>query len=218
MTALRLLTSHGLTKPPAGGGSLAYVGAAAAGPASPGAGALSVSKPSGVAAGDTLILLVARRANSTSPAPTPSGGWTLLDSITAGNARAWLYKRTVAASEPSSYSIAAGGWLAAIVTAFTGVTIVTPSSVATSRVAPSLSAGSLPTILYGGWVNAANSLPPSWSAPSGMTLAADTGSDSNIQASAAYEALAATGATGTRTPSSSAPTGAFATWSVLLEG
>lgn len=217
MNALGLLTQFGVTKPAGGGGgSLAYVSAAAAGPVA--LADLSVSKPSGVAAGDTLILLVARRANPTSPAPTPSGGWTLLDSNTVSNARAWLYKRTVAASEPSSYSIAGGGWLAAIVTAFTGVTNVTPSSVATTRVAPSLSAGSLPTILYGGWVNAAYSSPPSWSEPSGMTLAADTGSNSYIQASAAYEALAATGATGTRTPSSSAPSGAFATWSVLLEG
>jgi len=215
MSGLGMLTHFGLTPRSATpSGDLEFISATKAGPDafSP----LSLARPPGVSPGDTLILIVGRRANSTTPI---ADGWTLLGSrVTASNARSWVYQRTVAASEPDSYTIAVGGFTAAVVVAIRGVTSVELAPSSSTRVAPSMLADSLPALLIGGWVSAWDSKPPAWLPPAGMTLAADTGVSSFVQVSVAYAALESTGETGERTPASGSPGGAYVTWSLLAYG
>jgi len=214
MSGLGMLTRFGLTPRSATpSGDLEFISATKAGPNA--FGPFSLARPPGVSPGDTLILIVGRRFDSTTPI---ADGWTLLGSVTYGTARSWVYQRTVAASEPDSYTIAAGGWKAAVVIAIRGVTSVELAPLSSTRVAPSMLAESLPAILIGGWVNAADSTPPAWLPPAGMTLAADTGANANVQVSVAYAALESTGETGARTPASGSPGGAYATWSLLAYG
>lgn len=178
-----------------------------------GSGSLAVNRPGGVVSGDLLLMVVGRRANGTSPGLS---GWTLdATGSGAGNARSWFYSKVAGPSEPASYTVASGGHVGAALVAIRGATGHTVSTVSTSRVAPGQTAAALPAILLYASANAPNTTPPAWSPPTGMTTAGDDG-DSSLHMSAALEALAATGSTGTRTPASSAPTGAFNTWSALV--
>lgn len=214
MSGLGLLRAYGLTAPNAPSGDLAYVSASKVG-AAPAWSDLHVARPSGVKSGDTLILVVGRRANSASPITT---GWTQLGVANRANARSWIYSRIATNDEPDDYPInaASGATSAAIVIAIRGATSVVLAPASTTQTAPSILAESVPAILMCGWINAPYTQPPAWLPPTGMFLAADTGANAALQVSAAAEILTAAGNTGTRKPIAGGDFGSdFVSWSLI---
>jgi hypothetical protein len=158
----------------------------------------SIDKPTGTEEHDLMVLFVVRRANNTVPNPG-GGGWTLIESrtgIAAGDTRIWLYEKTAGDSEPSSYSIAAGGhWAASIVT-LRGAAIA-EYDIEDGMTANGGTAATLPALLLVFWANASGTT-TEMTEPESMTQLEEVG-DVSVRLTVAYEDLESTGATGTRT-------------------
>lgn len=91
-----------------------------------GTGTLTISTPTGVAAGDVMLAQVGQRSGSTFTAPA---GWTLVRSDTlAGQIVSALYWRVVTTTEPTSHSWTSpsGGQSAGGIVAYRGVNTTNP--------------------------------------------------------------------------------------------
>lgn len=177
--------------------------------------AVPVNVPVGTQDGDFMLAFVARRASSTLPNLATSG-WTLLGSSTSGDTRSWAYTKT-ASSEPASYSIASGSHAAgAIVTIRPSLAPSVADSGMTSgtdEVAPSVDAAAAGDILVCFWADGSGTV-NSITEDATMTPL-ETAGDTSLRICLAYEELAASGATGTRTATSD-NTGDFDSWSVVV--
>ncbi len=183
-------------------------------PASSGVTSVTLNTPAGVTANDVLIANLAVRGGSGVTLGTPPPGWTLVNRTNSGTAVAQaVYVRTVAASEPASYTwtFTPGDRAAAAIVAFRGVSTTTPidvsagqatSPAATAIVAPSVTTTVANTMLVGLYSIAQGG--EAFTAPGGMTERFDisTGAGPNGVTIAAATATQATiGASGPRTAS-----------------
>ena len=170
----------------------------------------TVSKPTGTAEGDLLILQV---VNSTVATITPPAGFTLIPGaeITSAPVHA-LYWKVAGASEPASYDVGhtSGVCALGIVAMYsdTGDEIAldqiatSVDSVSdTNYVAAGVTVGNAPALLAT-WFGLPSGSP--LTPPAGMTEVYDASSSPRIQLST--QAIASTGATGTRTATGSSNT------------
>jgi putative Ig domain-containing protein len=172
---------------------------------------VTVSRPSGVAAGDLLLAAIDVRHAPTITAPA---GWTAIRTDTNGTTmRQAVYSRIATASEPSSYrwTFSSKQIAAAVIVAYRGAattSTVQSSSGRTNASSTSIVANGVTTstsnaLLFGIFGGAGD---PSVYAPSGMIEAdeADQRSGSTkIVLEVADAILPAAGATGTRTATAS---------------
>jgi len=122
--------------------AITQVGSATAGSVNNGS-SFSISKPTGVASGDVLILAITQNENT--PTPVPTYGFTLIREVTAGETTntwsAHIYYRVAGGSEPSSYTVSHNGDTSApfagVLSAWRGVDTAAPINVS----AESASAG-----------------------------------------------------------------------------
>jgi hypothetical protein len=183
---------------------------AASGSAGWGANPITVTKPTGTVSGDTLLAFVL--IDTWGGLASAPSGWTLDPNnaypITCGSTAVRVYRRIAGGSEPGSYAWTLNGGTMGmvIIQCFSGRDGTNPwdaslgqnnASGPGNTVAPSISPANTNCDLAGFFFkqNGAN---PSHSPPTGMTESHDTGV-LTIGASACYEVLTASGATGTRT-------------------
>lgn len=178
------------------------------------ASTIVVTVPTGTIDGDVLVMGVSARGNLAGSAVTTPSGWTLRGTpIQTGNGVAdqslYMFTR-VASSEPASYTVTVGSTtrIMAAMLAYSGVDNTTPFDVASgnsgassaSAVAPTLSAAATGEMLVEFFASVSNS---TWTAPTGSTERVDISVGSVTSFEAADELLSASGATGTRTATSS---------------
>ena len=176
----------------------------------------TVSKPSGVVAGD--VLLAALEVCADPVVVTPPAGWTLVHNQPSGQGtadafHAIVYKHVATASEPSEYTfdVPSGAYTSVEIAAYSGVTAVESSAGAsatgTSITAPSLTTSQANELLVVFYVDFAYG---PWSTASDLTLRSDFDSNSLQDA-----LIPAAGPTGTRTATNTH--GALAAVSLTLK-
>jgi hypothetical protein len=181
----------------------------------------SITKPTGTAEGDLLLLHVRTQSDVT---PTAPSGFTLItNGSISGTSGIYVYSKVAGASEPANYTVtfASGTVRLGMMALYsdTGSTIELDASANQSNVssstytAPSVTttvANTLLTVFI--TVNLAGTI----TAGSGLTKRYDTGGTSSLFG--ATEAIAAAGATGTRTAAGGAATSRAVTaaWKELL--
>jgi hypothetical protein len=191
----------------------------------------TVAKPASVVAGDLLVLVYAADDGNISAMTLPAG-FTEISATTNGVGLGHLKigTKTATASEPTSYTVGATAGASYRVDMFSVqdadvavapvvATVQTPSS-STTHTAPSVTAAgpndllmSIASVEY-----AVNSSTVSWTAPSGMTEMTDS-TDGWITTTVARQALASSGATGTRTFSlANSPSAQAITASLTIRG
>jgi hypothetical protein len=189
----------------------------------PGAGASSaqisatVTKPAGTVSGDLMIVLVFSDTDANASFLTAPSGWSqsgTTKSVTnVGQSK--VFTKVAGGAEPSTYSFGADDFSSGVFIAITvtGQDTTTPVNVAptwnssttagqSSQVAPAISPTVANCLLICGW-SSANSTTASYTPASGMTEMQDSWSGWQF-ASADYQALTATGTTGTRTATGTA--------------
>jgi probable HAF family extracellular repeat protein len=176
----------------------------------------TVSKPSGVVAGD--LLLAALEVCADPVTVIPPAGWTLVRNQPSGQGteeafHAIVYKHVATANEPSEYTfdVPSGVYTSVEIAAYTGVSTVESSAGAsntgTSITAPSLTTSQANELLVVFYVDYAYG---PWTTSSGLTLRSDFDSNSLQDA-----LVPAAGPTGTHTASNSY--GALAAISIALK-
>jgi RHS repeat-associated protein len=172
---------------------------------------LTIAAPTGTAADDVLLAVIATRTNPTITAPV---GWALVRSDNDSTAfRQSIYVRTAGASEPGSYIWSFSGPVTSAVGGMVGYSGLDPLSPidahggqvagGTSVTAPSITTTVDDTILVGFFGDENDS---TYTPPAGMTERFDVlagGSSSQSSVSAADAVQAAAGATGTKVATSS---------------
>jgi len=89
---------------------------------------LSITKPTGTAAGDVLLAHLINR-NNVAAVATPPAGWTLLRSDqSASQIKSWVFYKVATASEPTSYAFAIdlASYMAGSISAFSGADTANP--------------------------------------------------------------------------------------------
>lgn len=201
---------------------------------------LSVTKPSGVVANDTLVAFVDVKGQRTLSTPS---GWTAVRAAEASgsaNSDAKLYSfwKTAGSSEPASYTFTQdnGGDIAAVIFAFTGCDTVAPVDVSgganaltgSTITAPSVTTTGANRMLVCGFAfnpGQTNTTTYSISPPAGMTepTNGDTASKgngsqvNNATVEGAYVAVAGAGATGAKVASLDTGNGQHAGVAVALK-
>jgi hypothetical protein len=191
--------------------SITFRSAASAGAPS-GTLTLTISKPSGTAAGDVMVAGIAVRPSTATI--TPPSGWTLVRRIDNSNSNSnslAIYTKVAGGSEPASYNwtfSTSTGSVGGILT-FSGVNTATPVDVENgqntanglSHASPDVTTTVANTMLvtFHGFSSAAT-----WTPPTGMNEAVDVASitvpsASGISLEGNYVAQAAAGATGAKT-------------------
>lgn len=136
--------------------------------AEPTGGQLAISYPSGIAAGDLLVLW----SSTHNSVPTPSG-WILLQSDTDWSYH-YMWYRIATGAESGSLSVSVGSSQSVLgMVRVTGHDIDLPieaSGKTPTGAAPSLASGGEDRLLLAAVTSRADTNPPSWSAPPGMTL------------------------------------------------
>lgn len=179
----------------------------------------SVPRPS-VSSGDLMILAVIGAYGDATI--TPPSGWTALASIDQGSAfehELRLYWKIAGGSEASTYTVAIGGqgggnnFGYGLIWTYTGHDATTPiqvsatqrnTSSSTSATCPSVTTTSADTTLVCVYVSGNNSVSNTWTPPSGMTERQDGGANpTGFVVGVADLAVASSGATGTKTATSS---------------
>src|SRR4029079_14172748 len=85
---------------------------------------ITINKPTGVVAGDVMIVNIEMEGGSTFPSPTPAGSWTNVTTPTTfGSRRMALLYKVATVSEPTSYTFTWTGstHAAGAIVAFAGV-------------------------------------------------------------------------------------------------
>lgn len=206
MNALGLLTRFGLTKPPAGGGGGGVTFVAADATPSSGSTQFPIPVPAGAGAGDLLLAVVAMSATN---ALTLAAGWTQILSAGSTGYRVFIAWRVLTGSEGSSVNLTTNFVNTTWVTsgaAYSGAnaTPITDSDSATwtlfaaTGTAPSVTGDDGGMLVSGAVLSRAN--PPILGADAGMNERIGEYSG-QVNLLVADEALAADGATGTRTHS-----------------
>lgn len=177
---------------------------------------MSVAKPAGTTAGDLLLLFVLTRNSLPSASGPDGGGWTselkigvlansIDDPFSSGNEVAQLWSKVAGGAEPGSYTldISDDGTDGCVVhlAVLRGVTTVDGYTASDTQTAPSIdgTAGGVLLGVFGSAFDTGSYTGP----PSGMTEQQSTnpGAGTNdVGLYTATEILAASGATGTRTP------------------
>lgn len=172
---------------------------------------VNVNKPAGTVSGDLLIAFVHSDAGDSAATYTAPAGWTqngTTSTATPGISK--VFTKTAGGSEPSSYAFGSGvnSSIVIIIVCVTGQATSSPVNInatwatsntagQASQVAPSISPTVVNCLLLCSW-SSNNNTTASYTPPGGMTEMQDAWSNWQF-ASAAYQALTATGATGTRT-------------------
>lgn len=166
---------------------------------------LTINKPTGVAAGDLLVSIVAFGAISDSNNATWTGdtGWTeVYDQGVNPNIRvAW---KVAGSSEPASYTFTtsvSSGYHGGVVLAFRGAAFDVCGSAVVAASGGNVTASAITvseanSILLGFWFTTANIA--SFSTPSGMTLLIDGSNSTNPDFDTFYQNVGA-GSSGTKT-------------------
>ena len=174
-------------------------------------GGLTISAPADVQAGDVLVAQIAQRASGSTV--TPPAGWTqVLNNSSGASLQSTIFVHVAGSSEPTSYTFSstssaksAGG-----IVAYSGVDTNNPvnasagaTGASASMTAPSVTTTISTTMLVSFW----SARQESFTTPGSMTqrwnYSAGSGANSSMSVGAADEAVAAAGATGTRTASKS---------------
>jgi hypothetical protein len=171
---------------------------------------VTINKPAGTLSGDVLIAALTMDAAGVETI-TPPAGWTLVRTVNGGSGLA-IYWKAAGGSEPASYVFGFNPGntdITGAIGAYSGVDNATPVDVengntspgATSHTTLSVSTATANTRLVALFGDDASS---SWTAPAGMTARVNSnGGALNSSLSISDAAQAATGATGTRTATSS---------------
>lgn len=196
------------------------------------AAGLTVATPTGTAADDVMIATLAMRPSSISV--TPPAGWTQLRRTDqgAGNSNSLVtYYRVADGSESASYTWSFGGGAhtgaVGAIASYTGVDTATPveaeagsaTASSVSHEAPSVTSATADSMLVTAHAYASAG---TWTAPGGMTEAADVASltpddAGGISMEMNYEARPTAGATGTRTATASTSADTGATQALVLK-
>ena len=179
-------------------------------------GSLTISRPTGAAAGDVLVAGITWFGDHATYSPTAPSGWTVIRANGDNTIGQFTYYRVVTASEPTSYTwtgradSAAGG-----VTAYTGVDTIAPVNTSAGQVnsasagqitAPSVTTTRNNVLLVGVFGIVGQH---TFTAPSGMTTVwsgtSSGGGSASTQVSVldAEQPHTASGATGTRVATAS---------------
>lgn len=169
---------------------------------------IDVPRPSGVVAGDVLLLFASNHSGSAFGSPS---GWTQLATQNYGSGvpLAAVFWKVAGSSEPTSYSFGTTSYSQGRVdvVAVYGSSVITPivttatsASSATQAIAPSVTpASATDLLLCMATVAAGSGLTASWTAPGGMTELTDELSGDFVTMTVARQSLASASATGTRT-------------------
>ncbi|HYE95062.1 MAG TPA: hypothetical protein VD962_02535, partial [Rubricoccaceae bacterium] len=176
---------------------------------------ITISKPTGVVQGDFLMAVIRTRIGAGWNVPS---GWTQLMIHTSGGTQVVFYK-FAGSSEPTSYTFTATGphRMAGGIVAYSGVHSATPIDVyngatgnSTSMAAPSLTTTSANTMLvafYGINNNVAFTQPASMSLRFSQQTVDSGDFDHQVRVGASDETFGGPGATGTRTATTTSPSG-----------
>lgn len=169
------------------------------------ASAVSVVLPAGATQGDVLVVDIITSGATVSAVPS---GWTQITNVQTGlTARLFSYWHAIGASDPGpwSFTLSASGSYSHICACYSGVDTTTPLDVAattvgsntagTSIVVPAVSPTHTNTMLHSGVGEGATNR--TITNPTGMTSITEV--TSGRRQEAAWQAIAATGSTGTRT-------------------
>lgn len=179
-----------------------------------GATSLTITKPSGAAAGDVMIAIIGVRGGT--GVTVTATGWTAVTATGTATSSTTLrgsaFYRVVTASEASSYSFSFGGATqkaSGVISTYSGVDTASPINVAAvqanassiTMTAPSVTTTVANTMLVGGYSNATGT---TFSAGSSFTLRgqdASTGGSATTRTTTGLQdaAQAAAGASGTKT-------------------
>lgn len=202
--------------------AVAFKSATSAGAYTPAGGTITITTPGAVASGDVLVAVIFTTGGS----PAPPVGWTQIgsDGLTSGVSigRAWY--RVAGGSEPANYTwtMSASDSAVLLMSAYTGVDTGNPvetltwggsTGATTSQVAPASSPTMPGAMQVSAW--GATGGAGSYTPPSGMTEFADTTTAWQFGAGA-YDALDASGSTGTRTATCNTSTGYLSVSIVLV--
>jgi phage-related protein len=202
--------------------SVAFKSATSAGAYTPVSGTITVTTPGAVVSGDLLVAIIFTTGGS----PAPPVGWTQIgsDGVTSGVSigRAWY--KVAGSSEPGSYdwSVSATDSTVLLMSAYTGADTGNPvetltwggsTSATTSQIAPASSPTMTGAMQVSAW--GATGGGGSYTPPAGMTEFADVTTAWQFGAGA-YDALDASGSTGTRTATCNTSTGYLSVSIVLV--
>lgn len=200
---------------------VAFKSATSAGAYTPAGGTIVVTTPGAVAAGDLLVAIMFTTGGS----PAPPAGWTQIgsDGLTSGVSIGKAWYKFATGSEPADYTwtMSVSDSAVLLMSAHTGVDTGTPvetltwggsTSATTAHAAPASSPSMVDAMQVSAW--GATGGAGSYTPPAGMTEHADTTTAWQFGA-AAYDALAASGTTGTRTATCNTSTG-YLSVSILL--
>jgi len=176
-------------------------------------GSVTVTKPTGVGAGDLLIAVHFEDPFGSLVAMTAPAGWVLIDEHTGGGGSPFgkVWYKVAGGSESSTYVFGQNDTSVVTITAIAGQDAVTPVDVApvwfdggsaqTAQIAPSVTTTVDDCLLLCGWASTSDFTPSYTSAP-GMTEQGDIAS-AFVFGSVDSQVLGAAGATGTRTATAS---------------
>lgn len=185
----------------------------------------NVAYPSGIAAGDLLILHVVTNGGTLSA--TPPTGWTeVYRETTTTNPKGGVYIKVASGSESGTVAVTTGSTTGvAGIVRYTGVNTTTPQDVAASTVSVNTTGDltatlpSITTVTNGSMlvmIAAANSTSKQWTGPGGATKRFDfTATLGTSKSGSLFDEIFATpGATGTQDLSMTSP--GVAHWGVML--
>ena len=212
--ALLLLT---LCRP--GQAAVSYVASSAPAPASNNVSSISLTAPAGLATGDVMVAFLTANVSSQPNINTPPAGWTLqLEKNDGANLGVVVYYRVATSADVAGTTTYSWGFDnpargAGAILAFRGVSPTTPiiasassaNGASTTYTAPSIAPSVANTMLVALY-SAGNGGASALSNPAGLTQAFDvnTGAGPNgVLIGGFYGALAGSGATGSRTTTSS---------------